>query len=135
MQMLDTIMKHIRTGKHNSSHLYNVSETALHKSGTAVQGSVRRTKDVRSLARQAHEVAPNLIITGLGGFPDLGHHSLPLLLELGVNQADAHVLCHLVHWNELSCDWGHHNLAGLLCSCPAHIIEFCRCVMVFLLTW
>ena len=77
------------------------------------------TKDIRSLFGQAHEVAPNLIITGFGGLPDLGHHGLPLLLELGVNQADTHVLCHLIHWNELAGDGRHHNLAALLPSCPA----------------
>lgn len=105
-------------------HLCSVSKQPACMIAPSMIRIVRLTKDVRSLARQAHEVATNLIIAGLGGLPDLGHHSLPLLLELGVNQADAHVLRHLVHWDELSCDGGHHNLAGLLCSYPAHRQNF-----------
>ena len=79
-----------------------------------------RTKDIWPLASQAHQVAANLVITGFSGLPNFGHHGLALLLELGVNQADSHVLRHLVNWNELSCDGGNHNLAVLRCSRPVH---------------
>ncbi len=65
---------------------------------------LRLTKDIRTLASKANQVAPNLIIAGFGRLSDLGHHGFTLLLELGINQADAHVLCHLIHRNELTSD-------------------------------
>ena len=76
------------------------------------------TKDIWTLAGKTHKVAPNLIIAGFGGLSDLGHHGLALLLELGVNQADAHVLCHLVNRNELASDGRHGHFAGLLGPAP-----------------
>ncbi len=65
---------------------------------------LRLTKDIRTLASKANQVAPNLIIAGFGGLSDLGHHGFPLLLELGINEADTHVLCHLIHRNKLTSD-------------------------------
>lgn len=132
VRKLHPVTRHNEHWQAFDSHLYTCRSSRL--ALLHCHGCMRPTKNIGSLARQAHEIAPNLIIAGLGGFPDLGHHGLPLLLELGVNQADAHVLRHLVHRNELSCDGRHHHLAALLCSHPAHNEICLLCCVVCSLT-
>lgn len=73
------------------------------------------TEDVRPMPGQAEQVAPDLVIAGLGGLPDLGQHGVALLLPLGVDQADAHVLLHLGQWDELACDGRHHRPCRRCC--------------------
>lgn len=67
------------------------------------------TEDVRPMPGQAEQVAPDLVIAGLGGLPDLGQHGVALLLPLGVNQADAHVLLHLGQRDKLPSDGRYHR--------------------------
>eukprot|EP00955_Chlamydomonas_euryale_P008627 91860-Chlamydomonas_euryale.AAC.1 len=45
----------------------------------------------------------------LCGVAQLGHHRLPLLLPARINQADAHVLSHLAHGDQLAGD-GRHSI-------------------------
>mmetsp|Transcript_14218 Transcript_14218/g.33640 ORF Transcript_14218/g.33640 Transcript_14218/m.33640 type:complete len:371 (-) Transcript_14218:844-1956(-) len=75
---------------------------------------LRGAEDVGPGVGQDHDVPADLVVIGLCGSLDLGEHCLALVLPPRIDQADPHVLRHLVYGNELPGDGRHHVLGRVV---------------------